>query len=110
MDIHSPQSLSTPSATTTAQRILAEGAQPLLAAARAAGLLGDALPSSKTLLRAAIGRKLDAVKVAGRWLTSPGAIMRWVEAAQHRRERCGIDAAAANEVLASYGLGRKGDR
>jgi hypothetical protein len=55
-------------------------------------------------------RPAGTTSPAGRWLTSPGAIMRWVEAAQHRRERCGIDAAAANEVLASYGLGRKGDQ
>lgn len=110
MDTRSPRSLDVPPATSTAQLILAEGAQPLLAAARDAGLLGDALPSTKTLLRAAISRKLEAVKVAGRWLTSSRAILRWVEAAQHRRERYGIDAAAANQVLTAYGLGRKEDQ
>lgn len=93
-------------ALSVAQRVLDEGAQPLLAAARAAGLLDESLPSTKTLLRAAISRKLDAVKVAGRWLTSAAAIRRWVEAAQHRRERFGIDAAAADRVLDAYGLGR----
>lgn len=89
-----------------AQRVLDEGAHPLLAAARAAGLLEDALPSTKTLLRAAISRKLDAVKVAGRWLTSAAAIRRWVEAAQPRRDRFGIDAGTADRVLDAYGLGR----
>lgn len=93
-------------ASTVAQRVLAEGAQPLLAAARAAGLLDKALPSTKTLLRAAISRKLDAVKVAGRWLTSAPAILRWIEAAQHRRDRFGIDAAAADRVLEAFNLGR----
>jgi hypothetical protein len=107
MDTRSPRSLDVPTATTTAQRILAEGALPLLAAAQDAGLLGEALPSKKTLLRAAISRKLEAVKVAGRWLTSSAGILRWVAAAQHRQARCGIDAVAANQVLASYGLGRK---
>ncbi len=89
-----------------AQRVLTEGAQPLLTAARAAGLLDEALPSTKTLLRAAISRKLDAVKVAGRWLTSAAAIRRWIEAAQHRRERFGIDAEAADRVLDAFDLGR----
>ncbi len=93
-------------APTVAERVLAEGAQPLLAAARAAGLLDEALPSTKTLLRAAISRKLDAVKVAGRWLTSAAAIRRWVEAAQHRRDRFGIDAVAADRVLEAFDLGR----
>lgn len=95
-----------PPAISTAQRVLAEGAQPLLAAARAAGLHDEALPSTKTLLRAAISRKLDAVKVAGRWLTSAAAVRRWIEGSQPRRERFGMDRHAANEVLEAYGLGR----
>jgi hypothetical protein len=93
-------------ATTATQRVLAEGAQPLVTAARAAGLLDEALPSLKTLLRAAISRKLDAVKVAGRWLTSAAAIRRWVEAAQHRRERFAMDSVAADLVLDAFDLGR----
>lgn len=93
-------------ALSVARRVIAEGAQPLLAAARAAGLLDKALPSTKTLLRAAISRKLDAVKVAGRWLTSAPAILRWIEAAQHRRDRFGIDAEAADRVLEAFDLGR----
>src|SRR5262245_48192447 len=95
-----------PARESATQRVLSEGAMPLLAAARGAGLLDDALPSNKTLLRAAISRKLDAVKVAGRWLTSAAAIRRWVEAAQHRRDRFGIDAAAAERVLEAFDLGR----
>ena len=70
---------------TVAQRILDEGAQPLLAAAREAGLLGDALPSLKTFLRAVVSGKLDAVKVGGRWLTSPSAVRRYVEQLQQGR-------------------------
>lgn len=97
-----------PSPDSLAQRVLAEGALPLLAAARAAGLLEEALPSIKTLLRAAISRKLDAVKVAGRWLTSAAAVRRWIEASQPRRERFGLDAAAADRVLEAFGLGRQG--
>lgn len=92
-----------------AQRILDEGAQPLLDAAVSAGLSGDALPSLKTLLRAAISRKLEAVKVAGKWLTSPAAIVRWIEGSQGRRESLGqqLDRTAADEVLAAHGLGRE---
>lgn len=92
--------------TTAAQRVLDEGAQSLLSAARAAGLCEDVLPSTKTLLRAAISRKLEAVKVAGRWLTSAPAVRRWIEASQPRRERFGIDAAAADRVLEAFNLGR----
>ena len=106
MDTTPPSRPEVPPVVTTTQRVLAEGAQPLLAAARAAGLLDEALPSTKTLLRAAISRKLDAVKVAGRWLTSAAAIRRWVEAAQHRRDRFGIDAVAADRVLEAFDLGR----
>ena len=106
MDNEAPRHPESPLPASAAQRVLAEGAQPLLAAARAAGLHDEALPSTKTLLRAAISRKLDAVKVAGRWLTSAAAIRRWVEAAQPRRDRFGIDAGAADRVLDAYGLGR----
>lgn len=93
------------------QRVLDEGARPLLVAAGDAGLRAAALPSLKTLLRAAISGKLEAVKVAGRWLTSPPAVRRWIEAEQHRRERYGaaaeLDAAAADAVLDAHGLPRK---
>jgi hypothetical protein len=68
--------------------------------------MDEALPSLKTLLRAAISRKLDAVKVAGRWLTSAAAVRRWIEGSQPRRERFGMDRNAANEVLEAFGLGR----
>jgi hypothetical protein len=65
-----------------AQRILDEGAKLPIVAAHDAGLHGQALPSLKTLLRAAKSRRLDAVKIAGRWLTSAAAIRRWVDAQQ----------------------------
>ena len=94
----------------TAQRVLDEGARPLLVAAADAGLRQDACPSLKTFLRAAISHKLEAVKLAGRWLTSPAAVRRWIEAEQHRRDRygsaAGIDPAAADTVLGAYGLAR----
>lgn len=70
---------------TIAHRVLDEGAQPLLAAAREAGLRGNALPSLKTFLRAVVSGKLDAVKVGGRWLTSASAVRRYVEQLQQRR-------------------------
>jgi hypothetical protein len=54
----------------------------MLEAARAAGLNGSALPSPKTFLRAVSARRLEAVKVAGRWLTSPAAIRRYVDQLQ----------------------------
>jgi hypothetical protein len=71
--------------TTVAQRVLDEGAMPLIQAARAAGLDGDALPSLRTFLREAASRRLEAVKVAGQWLTSASAVRRFVERAQQER-------------------------
>ena len=92
-----------------AQRILDEGAQPLLDAARDAGLRGDVCPSLKTLLRAALSRKLEAAKVAGRWLTSAAAIRRWVEHSQRRRDGLGahLDQVGAETLLEAHGLGRR---
>ena len=98
---HSPE-------TSVAQRILDEGAQPLLAAAREAGLRGGAALSLKTWLRKAISGELEAIKVGGRWLTSSRAIRRCLEAAQLRRQPSAPPAARAdaNAVLSKYGLGR----
>ena len=67
-----------------ADRVLDEGAQPLLLAARAAGLKGDAELSLRTLLRNASTGKLEAIKIAGRWLTSAAAIRRWVASQQRQ--------------------------
>ena len=77
-----PSSRGTTVVPSVTQRVLSDGARPLQQAARVAGLEDDALPSHKTLIRAAISGKLDAVKVAGRWLTRAAAIRRWIEAAQ----------------------------
>lgn len=94
--------------TDLAERLLKEGVLPLMAAARAAGLHGNVCPSLKTFMRAAISRKLEAVKVGGRWLTSPNAIVRWVHRSQARRDAIGgsIDSESANRILSAYGLGR----
>ncbi len=66
-------------------RLLAEGTKPLVEAAREAGL--HPVPSLRTLLRAAIARRLESLMVAGRRVTSPAAIVRWVAGQQnHHRE------------------------
>lgn len=89
-----------------AARLLAEGVQPLVDAAKEAGL--RPVPSLRTLLRASISRRLESVKVAGRRLTSAPAIVRWVSRQQGDRcefRRDTIPHAAASVVLESYGLG-----
>lgn len=62
------------------QRLLAEGAKPLLVAAREAGL--NPAPTVKTLLRWTIagtnGKKLERVRVGGRVLTSVAAVQRFI--------------------------------
>jgi hypothetical protein len=74
-----------PPSTSATLRILDEGATSLVVAARDAGLTDDAQPSLKTLLRAATTGRLEALKVCGRWLTSAGAIRRWVARQQDQR-------------------------
>jgi len=68
----------------TATRLLTEGTAPLVDAARQAGL--HPTPSLRTLLRAATARRLETLLVAGRRVTSPAAIVRWVATEQQRRE------------------------
>lgn len=96
-----------PPSVTGTQRILQEGALPLLDAAEAAGLHGAAKPSLKTLLRASICGRLESIKVSGRRLTSAEAIVRWVEAAQHRRDRFALPPTEADRVLEAFDLGRE---
>ena len=64
----------------TAARLLHEGVNPLLHAAREAGL--QPVPSHRTLLRAAIAGTLESLKVAGRRVTSTAAIVRWIQGQQ----------------------------
>ena len=92
-------------------RILSEGARPARDAMRALGVSESILPSSKTFLRAFVSRKLAGVKVGGRWLTSPGAVLDWIEASQPRRDALipAIDRDAADKILASYGLSSDAD-
>ena len=66
----------------TTTRLLAEGTRPLREAAALAGL--SPVPSLKTLLRAASAGQLETLLVAGRKVSSPAAIARWVAASQRR--------------------------
>jgi hypothetical protein len=66
--------------------LLAEGTKPLVDAAREAGL--HPIPSLRTLLRAATAKRLESLIVAGRRVTSPAAIVRWV-AGQQRHQPAG---------------------
>ena len=68
----------------TAAHLLAEGTAPLVDAARLAGL--QPAPSLRTLLRAAAAGRLESLLVAGRRVTSPAAIVRWVVVEQERQE------------------------
>lgn len=56
--------------------LLAEGTLPLVQAAEAARLCP--VPSRRTLLRAAADQRLESLRIAGRRVTSPAAIVRWV--------------------------------
>ena len=82
----------TDSETDNAIRLLSEGTSPLVSAAREAGL--RPVPSHRTLLRAAVAGRLESLLVAGRRVTSPAAVVRWVVTEQHRR----IGAADGTEV------------
>ena len=95
-----------------AQRILDEGAQPLQAAARDAGL--NPPPSLKTLLRWSIsgvrGRKLETIRVGGRIQTSAAAVRRLIAATQPQRDAevpvVAGDRDEADRILTAYGIGR----
>lgn len=86
-------------------RLLEEGTLPLVEAAKAAGIRQVHL---RTLMRAAISRKLEALKFAGRWVTSPSAVRRWI-ARQQQRIVAAQPAKLAEPscVLDRYGLGRE---
>jgi hypothetical protein len=89
-----------------AERLMAEGTRPLVDAARDARL--QPVPSLRTLLRAAISGRLESLKVAGRRVTSPAAVVRWV-AAQQRRAEPPPMRADPGEVLGRYGLAREAE-
>jgi len=93
---------------TVAERILREGEGSLIDSCRAAGL--RTVPSLRYLMRAAITGKLDAIKIAGRWRTSPDAIKRLIARSQasSRTPPPPPRRADSNAVLARYGLGREG--
>lgn len=93
----------------TARRVLAEGACLAREAARLAGLAEEVTPSNKTFLRALVSGKLEGIKIGGRWLTSPGAVLRWIEASQERRVALApsLTSEDADAVLAAHGLARE---
>lgn len=70
------------SPTDIAARLLAEGTRPLIDAARDAGL--QPVPSLRTLLRGTMSNRLESLIIAGRRVTSPAAIVRWIAAEQSR--------------------------
>ena len=86
-------------------RLLAEGVMPLAKAAHDAGL--RPAPSLRTLLRACLSGRLESIKVAGRRLCSPAAIVRWISRSQQHRTPIAVAATTdAPAVLARYGLDR----
>ena len=92
---------------TAVERVMREGVLPLTKAARESGL--QHAPCLRTLMRASISGRLEAVKVAGRWLTSAKAIVRWVEASQQYAEppRAAVPRSVrvdTDAVLRRYGL------
>lgn len=89
---------------TTTDRLLDEGTLPLLAAAKAAGM--RPVPCLRTLMRAAITRKLEALKMRGRWATSAAAIRRWIARQQRGAGPTPPPLAHPDAVLSRYGLGR----
>lgn len=68
-------------------RAIFAGIRPLVDAAREAGL--HPVPSLRTLLREVIAKRLDLLLIAGRLMTSPATIVRWVAAQQQRKQRAG---------------------
>lgn len=90
-------------------RLLDEGVILAVAAARAEGIS----ISPKTALRWCIaglrGIRLESVKIRGRRMTSRAAIRRFIAATQDQPASPAapvMDRAAADKVLAAFGLGR----
>lgn len=88
-------------------RLLDEGTQPLVAAAKAAGM--RPVPCLRTLMRAAMSGKLEALKLQGRWCTSSAAVRRWITRNQPRAVATAatVGAVDPNPVLSRYGLARE---
>jgi hypothetical protein len=89
---------------TLTERLLDEGVVSLIEAAKRAGL--RPVPCLRTLMRNAITEKLEAIKIGGRWVTSPDAVRRWLAQQQAQRAAAPPARANANAVLGRYGLGR----
>lgn len=90
-------------------RLLDEGTQPLVAAAKAAGM--RPVPCLRTLIRAAMSGKLEAIKLQSRWCTSAAAVRRWVARNQPRATAgpSPVVVADPGSVLSRYGLAREGN-
>ena len=86
------------------ERLLDEGTYSLIEAAKLAGM--RPVPCLRTLMRAAITDKLEAIKQKGRWTTSPAAIRRWIARQQTQRATAPAERADASLVLSRYRLGR----
>ena len=91
-------------------RLLDEGTQPLVAAAKEAGM--RPVPCLRTLMRAAMSGKLEALKLQGRWCTSAAAVRRWITRNQPRAVAAAatVGAVDPNPVLSRYGLAREGSK
>src|SRR5262245_50218745 len=91
-----------------AQRLLAEGVRPLREAAQEAGL--DPPPATKSMLRWSIsgkhGHVLETIRVAGRVVTSPQAVVRFIEATQPSNPIAvqSIDRVASERILKTHRL------
>jgi hypothetical protein len=100
-----------PPADTVAQRLLAEGSGPFRAAAHKAGLRGKTCPSNRTFFRAFLTGELEGFKLRGQWMTSPPAVIRWIERRRAKTPKPAptISAAAADRILEAHGLGRRSE-
>ena len=70
------------------------------------------VPCLRTLLRAAMSGKLEALKLQGRWCTSAASIRRWITRNQPRASAAAAPVVCADpgSILSRYGLAREGGR
>ena len=92
----------------SAERLLDEGALPIVEAARREGIGISAKTALRWALHGTAGVRLESVRVGGRRMTSRAALRRFIAAQQRNATpaKQSIDPASADAVLASHGLSR----
>ncbi|MBL8751408.1 MAG: DUF1580 domain-containing protein [Planctomycetes bacterium] len=107
-----PSHPTAPHAQTIADRLLDEGALPIVEAARREGITISGKTALRWALHGTAGARLESVRIGGRRMTSGAAIRRFVEAQQKNPLPVAqaLDLRATDAVLAAHGITRGGDQ